>query len=50
MIGLTLLFFYNLPFSLFNIYPARVLILIATILSVISGIQYYQKNKKYLTK
>ena len=50
MIGITFLFFYNLPFSLFNIYPARVLILIATILSVISGIQYYQKNKKYLSK
>ena len=50
MIGITFLFFYNLPFSLFNVYPARVLILIATVLSVISGIQYYQKNKKYLTK
>lgn len=48
MIGLTLLFFYDLPFSLFNVYPARVLILVATILSIISGIQYYEKNKKFL--
>ena len=32
MIGITFLFFYNLPFSLFNVYPARVLILIATVL------------------
>ena len=48
--GVSLLFFYNLPFSLVNVYPARVLIMIATILSIISGIQYYTKNKKYLTK
>ena len=50
MIGVTLLFFYDLPLSLFNIYPARVLILIATILSILSGIQYYEKNKKFLGK
>ena len=50
MIGLTLLFFYDLPLSLVNIYPAKVLILIATILSIISGVQYYEKNKKFLGK
>ncbi len=50
MIGITLLFFYNLPFSLFNFYPAQVLIIIATMLSIISGTQYYVKNKKYLSK
>ncbi len=50
MIGITLLLFYDLPFSLVNVYLARVLILIATILSIISGIQYYEKNKKFLTK
>ena len=48
--GITLLFFYDLPFSLFNIFPARVIIMIATILSIISGIEYYVKNKKFLTK
>ena len=48
--GITLLFFYDLPFSLINIYPARVIIMIATILSIISGIEYYVKNKKFLTK
>ena len=48
MIGITLLFFYDLPFSLLNFYPAKVLILVATILSIISGIQYYEKNKKFL--
>ncbi len=50
MVGLTLLFFYNLPFSLFNVYPAEVLIMIATLLSIISGTQYYVKNRKYLSK
>ena len=50
MTGITLLFFYNLPFSLVNVYPAEVIIMIATILSIISGTQYYVKNKKYLTK
>lgn len=48
LVGITLLFFYNLPFSLININPARFLIMIATILSVISGVQYYIKNKKFL--
>lgn len=47
--GITLLFFYDLPFSLFNVNVAKVIIMIATILSVISGVQYYVKNKKYLT-
>ncbi len=50
MIGVTILFFYDLPFSLINVYPAKVLILVATILSIISGIQYYEKNKKFLGK
>ena len=48
MCGITLLFFYNLPFSLININPARTLIMIATVLSVISGVEYYIKNKKYI--
>lgn len=48
MSGIALLFFYNLPFSLININPARALIMIATVLSVISGVEYYVKNKKYL--
>ncbi len=48
LVGITLLFFYDLPFSLLNVYPAKAIIMIATVLSVISGIQYYVKNKKYL--
>ena len=48
LIGLTLLFFGNLPFELFNLRVAEFLILIATVLSVVSGVQYYLNNKKYL--
>ena len=50
LIGITLVLFYDLPFSLINIYPGKVIIMIATVLSVISGVQYYNKNKKFLTK
>ena len=45
MIGLSFIFFYNLPFELVGIRVADVLILIATVLSVISGIQYYVVNR-----
>ncbi len=48
--GITLLFFQDLPFRLINIFPSKVIIMIATILSIISGIEYYIKNKKFLTK
>ena len=50
LIGISLLLFYNLPFSLANIYPATTLIMIATILSIVSGVEYYLKNKKYFSK
>lgn len=46
--GLTLLFFGNLPFELINLRVAEFLILVATVLSVVSGVQYYLNNKKYL--
>jgi CDP-diacylglycerol--glycerol-3-phosphate 3-phosphatidyltransferase len=45
MSGLTLTFFYNIPFELINIDVANGLLYIATILSIISGIQYYLVNK-----
>lgn len=48
MTGLTLLLFYNLPFELVNLRIADFLILIATVLSVVSGIEYYVKNRKLL--
>lgn len=48
MTGITLTLFYNLPFELINIRVADILLVIATVLSIISGIQYYQMNKKYI--
>lgn len=46
MSGLTLVFFYNLPFELINIDVANGLLYVATGLSVVSGIQYYVVNKE----
>ena len=48
LVGLTLLFFGNLPFELVNLRVAEFLILVATVLSIVSGVQYYLNNKKYL--
>jgi len=45
MVGIVLTLFYNLPFELWNISVGKVLLLIATVLSVTSGIQYYTLNK-----
>lgn len=47
MTGITMTLFYNLPFELWNIRVANIVIIIATILSVISGVEYYNSNKKY---
>ena len=44
--GLTLTFFYNIPCELINFDLANGLLYIATILSIISGIQYYLVNKE----
>ncbi len=43
MVGLSLMFFYNLPFELINIRLDKFLIYFATIMSVVSGIEYYNK-------
>lgn len=48
MSGLTLILFYNLPFELIGIPVADLLLIAATILSVISGCQYYYNSKEYL--
>lgn len=48
MVGITLTLFYNLPFELINIRVSDILLIIATIMSIISGIQYYTLNKKTL--
>jgi len=46
MIGLSLMFFYNLPFELWNIRVDKFLIFFATIMSVVSGIEYFNKIRK----
>jgi len=46
--GVVLVFFNDLPFSLFGVYPGKIIIMIAVVLSIISGIQYFEKNKKYI--
>lgn len=45
MVGIILTLFYNLPFELWNISVAKVFLFVATVLSIISGIQYYDLNK-----
>lgn len=48
MCGLSLLFFNNLPFELLNISLGYYLVIIACILSVYSGCQYYMANKDFI--
>ena len=48
MIGLTLVFFYNMPFEFFNVRVDLFLLYFACIMSVVSAVQYYKLNKKLL--
>lgn len=48
MVGIVLTLFNNLPFELINIQVSDVILIIASALSIYSGIQYYQLNKKIL--
>lgn len=48
MVGIVLTLFYNMPFELFNLKVSDFLLIIAAIMSIISGVQYYQLNKKYI--
>lgn len=45
MFGVTLTLCYNLPFELFGLDIANFLLVMATVFSVISGVQYYVLNK-----
>jgi len=45
MVGIVLTLFYNLPFELWNISVGSVLLFVATILSIVSGVQYFTLNK-----
>lgn len=46
MLGLSLMFFYNLPFELINIKVADFLIYFALIMSIVSLVEYYNLWKK----
>jgi len=48
MIGLTLVLFNNNSFTFINIPVDSFLLLIATLLSVISGCQYYYNTREFL--
>lgn len=48
MVGIVLTLFNNLPFELWNIDVATFLLLVATVLSIISGVQYINMNKNLI--
>ncbi len=48
LLGTTLILFYNLPFEIWGIYLAEIIIDIGAILSVISGISYFIELKNKL--
>ena len=51
MVGLVLAFFYNLPFSLFTgLHISNFLLYFACIMAIVSGVQYFNMNKKYILK
>ena len=47
MCGLTLVLFYNIPFEFINIPVDKILLILATLLSVISGVQYVSNLSVY---
>ena len=48
MVSISMILFYNLPFELFNLKIADILLVIATIISVVSGFEYYGYVRKKL--
>lgn len=48
MVGTVLTFFYNLPFEAINIYVSDFLLYFATIMSIISAIEYFNLNKNII--
>ena len=49
MVGLTLKLFYDLPFSLLFNGLSDVLLIIAAVLSIVSGAKYYMMAREYIT-
>lgn len=50
MVGITLKLFYDLPFSLIPIRLSDYLLILAAILSIVSGAKYYAMAKEYITE
>ena len=50
MIGICLVFFYNMPFVFFNLRVDLGLLYLACILAIVSAFQYYKINKKLFSK
>lgn len=50
LVGISLTLFYNMPFVFFNIRFDQILVLTATVLSLVSGCQYYLANKDFVFK
>lgn len=48
MVGITLTFFYNLPFELLGLQISKFFIYFGTLMSLISMVEYYNLNKKAL--
>jgi CDP-diacylglycerol--glycerol-3-phosphate 3-phosphatidyltransferase len=48
MVGIVLTFFYNLPFEAINIRVSDFLLFFATVMSIISAIEYYNLNKNII--
>lgn len=48
MIGLTLVLFNNFPFVYINLSIDSILLIVATLLSIISGCQYYYNSREFL--
>ena len=45
MVGITLVFFYNMPFEFINIRVDLFLLYLACIMAIVSAIEYYKLNK-----
>lgn len=48
MVGICLVFFYNIPFEFINIRVDLGLLIIACILSIVSAVEYYNLNKELI--
>lgn len=48
MVGLTLVLFYDIPFSLIGLEIGELFLVIATLLSVVSGVEYVKNSLKYM--